>query len=90
MGRQTKYSAFSLWLSELWDEPSAKVIAGGIVIAVVAITLFAVGPTRARWDFWNSEDLGPGWECTYPGKGAKVCIRDVPAALQKSNPGRTK
>jgi hypothetical protein len=85
MKRQTTYSAFSLWLIEFWSEPSAKIIAGGILIGLIAILLFAFGPARTKWDFWNSHGLGIGWECTSAGKGAYICLRDVPSKLQKSN-----
>ncbi len=90
MKKQTKLSAFSLWLIEFWGEPSAKIIAGGILLSLVAVALFAFGPARAKWDFWNSHGLGIGWECTSPGRGAYVCIRDVLPKLQKLNQGTAK
>jgi hypothetical protein len=90
MKKQTRYSAFSLWLFEFWGEPSAKIIAGFVLVGLIAIFYFAFGPARTKWDFWKSDGLGTGWECTFPGKGARICIRDVPPALQKSYPNTFK
>jgi hypothetical protein len=85
MRKQTRVSALSLWLIEFWSEPAAKIVGGLILICVGAVVLFAFGPTRTKWDFWNSHGLGIGWECTSGGKGAHICFRDVPPKLQKSN-----
>ncbi len=74
-----------LRLAEWWWEPSAKVITGFVLVGLIAAALFAFGPARKKWDFWNSHGLGIGWECTSGGKGAYICFRDVPPALQKPN-----
>ena len=85
MTEERRSTALKLRLAEWWWEPSSKVIVAFVVAGFIAAALFALGPTRTKRDFWNSHGLGIGWECTSGGRGAYVCLKDVPPALQNPN-----
>ena len=76
-------SSIKLRLLEWWWEPSAKIVTGFVLVVIIAVGLYAFGPTRKHWDFWSSRGLGAGWECTSAGRGASVGFRDVHPELRK-------
>ncbi len=65
-------SSIKLRLLEWWWEPSAKIVTGFVLVVIIAVGLYAFGPTRKHWDFWSSRGLGAGWECTSAGRGG-IC-----------------
>jgi hypothetical protein len=70
----SRLSLFELRLSEIWDEPIAKVALGFAVALAVLAGLFALGfipdPMRAG-------GRGPGWECDATRPAAVICVKDV-------------
>jgi hypothetical protein len=76
---------FTLRLIEIWSEPRSKVLAGFLLIGILAVALigaatdhgFATDPMGGGWR--------PGWECN--NQLGSVCVRDVkhPLDHKKSN-----
>ena len=61
------------WPFTSWMEVA---LTGACVLAIIVVTgVFLVrfpGPYQASSNF----GLGPGWTCSYPGRGEPVCTKD--------------
>lgn len=77
-------SRFLLRCYEIIVEPSTKIAAGFALAIIVGLALKLWGPNAMMWG--NHSGLGPEWECTYLGHGARVCDKDVPKQLQNAKP----
>jgi len=75
---------FLLRCSEIIAEPSTKVAAGFVLATILGLALKMWAPVTPMWG--NHRALGPEWECTYLGHGARVCDRDVPKQFQNLKP----
>jgi hypothetical protein len=45
-----------------------------VMIMLGLCSLYLTG----RWPQQTNAGFGPGWHCTYPGKGDPVCVKDPP------------
>ena len=52
-------------------------IAVGAVVVLLVCTLALSG----HWRLQPNAGFGPGWHCTYPGKGDPVCVKDPPQQI---------
>ena len=41
------------------------------------------GYASLHWRLQSNAGFGPGWHCTYPGKGDPICIKDSSADPSK-------
>jgi hypothetical protein len=53
-----------------------------LAIALVVGFLGVAGFASLQWRWLRQSQFGfgPGWHCTYPGKGGPICIKDPPAS----------
>ncbi|MFL6804381.1 MAG: hypothetical protein ACJ8FM_10370 [Xanthobacteraceae bacterium] len=62
-------------------------IAAILLVAALlgAILLASIEFPNFSWYSMTNRGFGPGWECTNPGVGEAICIKNPSAKAEKSN-----